>query len=629
MSRFLKIALPLLLLLALIGYFIYRVLFPPMIVDEIPNPIRDRATLSKGVDESAIPTNSLRNLFFGDLHVHTTLSFDAYIGGNRATPADAYRFAKGKEIEIFEKKVKINRPLDFAAVTDHAEFLGELYSVHTEGVPGHQAFYARYFRSLGLDTIKQRELFQRIADRAGQTPSHLPFFQGFETTKSAWEIELEAAEQHYEPGKFTTFAAYEWTSGGATQHIHRNIIFRDMKVPDYPISALEARDGESILSFLDQITRQGAQVLAIPHNTNLSNGGGFAEKTKEYALLRHQYEPLVEVHQAKGNSEVHARFWQNDEFADFENYAYTPTQESNYVRDALKQGLRQKAKYGVNPHKYGLIGSSDTHNSIPGNTEEWGEFIGNHTLLDINAQLRASRDWILEYGKGKKVYDAINPGGLVAVWAKANTRGHIYDALKRREAYATSGGRIRVRFFAGYDFKGSYDNNEALVADGYASGVPMGSDLPKKLDSTTEKQAVPSFLAYASKDPEGANLDRIQVIKGWYKDGQLHEKIFNVALSDGRVLNEDGTVPDNGASVNQQTGQWDKTKGDTELQTVWTDPEFDPSTSAFYYLRILENPTARYTLWDQIRHGVKYPDHIPLITRERAWSSPIWYSPNE
>lgn len=621
MSKILKISLIIVALLAIVGFIAYQLLFPKMIMDEVPNPVRDRATLSKNLDESSVATNPQKNLYWGDLHVHTNMSFDAYIGGNRATPSDAYRFAKGETITVLEREVKITRPLDFAAITDHAEFLGELYSINTPDAPAHNAFVPRYFRSIGLDTTKQRELFLQSIDGLSREPSHMPFFQGFATTKKAWDIELAAAEEHYQPGKFTTLAAYEWTLGASDSHIHRNIIFRDMKVPDYPISALEAKDGESILAFVDKITQQGATVMAIPHNTNLSGGHGFAEKTKEYAILRNKYEPLVEVHQAKGNSEVHAAFWETDEFANYENYTYEPPKENNYVRYALKEGLKQKEKYGVNPHKYGLIGSTDTHNSVPGNTDEWGEFIGNHSLLDATPVARSTRDWVLEYGSGKKVQDAVNPGGLVAVWAEANTRGHIYDALARRETYATSGGRIQVRFFGGYDFSDTYEGYDDLVADGYAKGVPMGSDL-------TQNEKAPSFLIWAGKDPEGANLDRIQIIKGWYKDGQLSEKIFTVALSDNRQVAADGTIPSNNATVNRETGEWDKSKGATALQTVWTDPEFDPSADAFYYLRVIENPTARYTLWDKIRYGTEYKATSPLTTIERAWSSPIWYTSN-
>jgi hypothetical protein len=623
MSRTLKIVLTVISILIIGGFFLYKYLFPSINLEAVPNSVRDRASLSKNLDISNIPTNPQKNLYWGDLHVHTNLSFDAYIGGNRATPSEAYRFAKGETIDVIERKVKIDRPLDFAAVTDHSEFLGELYSIQNEGAPAYNAFIPRLFRSIGLDTVKQRKLFLRSVGSAERERAHMPFFQGFETTKKAWDIVLEAAEKFYDPGKFTTFAAYEWTMNNGGAHLHRNIIFRDMVVPDYPISALEAKDDESILKFLDLISQQGATVLAIPHNTNLSSGNAFVDKTKEYAQLRNKYEPLIEVHQAKGNSEVNAKFWQEDEFANYENYSYTPDYKHDFVRFALKDGLRQKEKYGVNPYKFGLIGSTDTHNSLPGNTDEWSEFVGNHSLLDRDAKARAERLWILEWGSGKKVQEAINPGGLVAVWAEANTRPHIYDALKRREAYATSGGRIQVRFFGGFNFASNYADYETLVKEGYEKGVPMGSDL-----EATKADQSPSFIIWASKDPEGANLDRIQVIKGWVKNGKLEEKIFNVALSDDRVVASDGSVPSNNATVNRTTGAWDRTKGAVELSTVWTDPEFDPTLNAFYYLRVLENPTARYTLWDEIRYGVKYDANTPRIIQERAWSSPIWYAPN-
>ena len=622
MKKAIKIILLVSFILGIVAFFLYRMYFPGMILDEVPNPVRDRATTSKSIDDLAVPRNPQKDLYWGDLHVHTALSFDAFIGGNRASPSDAYRFAKGEEIDVIERKVKIDRPLDFAAITDHAEFLGELYSIQTAGAPAHEAFLPKYFRSVGLDTTKQRTLFLQSIERVSSEPSHMPFFQGFETTKKAWDIELAAAEEHYQPGKFTTFAAYEWTNGAASAHIHRNIIFKNMIVPDYPISALEARDGETILGFLDKITKEGASVMAIPHNTNLSGGFGFAEKTKEYAVLRNKYEPLVEVHQAKGNSEVHAQFWKGDEFANFENYSYTPPMENNYVRYTLKEGLRQKEKYGVNPHKYGLIGSTDTHNSLPGNTDEWSQFIGNHSLLDRDPEARATRDWVLEWGSGKRVKEAINPGGLVAVWAEANTRSHIFDALQRKETYATSGGRIKLRFFGGYNFTDAATANyNTLIEEGMKKGVPMGSDL-----NNTEGLA-PTFLIWAAKDPEGANLDRVEVIKGWYKEGELSEKIFTVALSDGRTLNEDGTIPSNNARVNMETGEWDSTKGTVEFLTLWSDPEFDPEADAFYYLRVIENPTARFALWDQIRYDIQYDESTPLLTRERAWSSPIWYAP--
>jgi len=611
--------------LLLLAWFIYSILVPAgPITDAVPITVADRATTSKNFKEESIPANPQRNLYWGDLHVHTEMSFDAYIGGASSSPSDAYRFAKGEEITIFETPVKINRPLDFAAVTDHSEFLGELYSIQTKGAPAHYSAMAMYFRSIGLDTVKMRKLFLRSIENLSSEPSHLPIFQGFETTQRAWDIVLEAAEQHYEPGKFTTFAAYEWTLGAASSHIHRNVFFRDMVVPNYPISSLEANNEQKLWASLEDYTKKGSTVLAIPHNSNLSVGGAFLDKTKATAILQNKWEPLVEIHQAKGNSEVHPDFWQDDEFANFESYAYNGKTEKDYVRYALKKGLEYEEKFGVNPFKFGIIGSTDTHDGIPGNTEEWGKFIGNHALLDANAEVRSTRSWILEFNSGKKVFDAVNPGGLVAIWAEANTRGHLFDAMQRKETFATSGGRIQVRLFGGFNFKEAYDSYEELVIDGYAKGVPMGSDLkfPASVDTNTK---APSFLIWAAKDSEGANLDRIQIIKGWYKEGTLKEKIFNVAASDNR-LQKDGSIAPNEASVNLETGAYDATKGAKSLQTVWTDPEFDPSSHTFYYVRVLENPTARYTLWDQIRYGVKYPERVPLTTQERAWTSPIWYT---
>jgi hypothetical protein len=576
--------------------------------EPVNNLISDKATLSKNFDESSIAVTPERNLYFGDLHVHTALSVDAYIGGTLTSPEDAYRFAMGDAISIFGKQVKLRKPLDFAAVTDHSEMLGEMYSLQTPDAPNHNSFVAKYLRSiyktnssLGVDTAKQRKVFNMILKRAGKAGrTHPGFFAGYETTKTAWEIELSAAEKFYRPGLFTTFAGYEWTlTGEKTSHLHRNIIFRDLIVPDYPLSSLELRDEEQLWKWLKEITAKGATVMAIPHNSNLSDGFMFTDFDprgnpidKTYAELRQKFEPLVELHQVKGNSEVHAAFWKNDEFAGFENHSEQPPLEKNYIRYALKKGLEYEATIGVNPFKYGVIGSTDTHNGTPGNSEENDEYIGNKTILDFFPEGRRNENWAL--AQSQKVYQAVNPGGLVAVWADANTRGHIYDALKRKESYSTSGNRIQLRFFGGYGFASEYFSYDEMVKDGYSKGVPMGGDLHLKPGES------PEFIIWAMKDPDGANLDRIQVIKGWYKNGKLEEKIFNVALSDGRKTDENGNVPDNGATVNIKTGEWSNNKGSIVLKTVWKDPEFDKDAKAFYYLRVLELPTASWRLWDQI-----------------------------
>ena len=620
-----------LIILIGVGFYIYKMLFPGVDLTPVPNNITDKATLSKTIDETQVTKYPLKEVFFGDLHVHTEFSFDAYVGGAIASPSDAYRFAKGEGLDLYGQNVKLKRPLDFAAVTDHCEYLGELYSVMNEDAPGHNSFLARYFRAVTQDTLKGTQLFKRLRTRKPNADrKHFNFFRGFETTKKAWDQTLQAAEEHYNPGTFTTLAGYEWSMVRNDGHLHRNVIFRDMKVPDYPISAIEATTPVKFWESLENFTQEGATVLAIPHNSNLARGMMFDDQQldgtpigKDYVTARNKYEPLIEVHQVKGSSEVHADFWKNDEFADFENSTFLPAEEKNYVRYALKKGLEYEEKLGVNPFKYGLIGSTDTHNGTSGNTEEDDDFVGNHTILDYNANSRRYRDWVMtptEADYGKKVYEAVNPGGLVAVWSETNTRGEIWDALKRRETYATSGGRIKVRLFGGYDFKNSYSDYETMVKDGYEKGVPMGSDL-------ASENTKPSFIIWAQKDVESANLDRIQVIKGWYKDGELHEKIYNVALSDNRKVGADGSVPNNEATVNMDTGEWDKSKGAVELQTVWTDPDFDSDVRCFYYLRVLELPTARYTLIDKLKHGVNYPEGTAMTVVERAWSSPIWYSP--
>jgi len=591
-------------LLLIAGWFIYKTLYPKgPITDEIPNPIEDR--IGETIDESSILKNELNEAYFGDLHIHTGMSLDAYIGGIRTTPEQAYQFAKGETITILDTgKVAIQRPLDFAAVTDHSEFLGELYSIYTRGAPAHRSLAAIYIRSVGLDTLKQQELFIRTTasnqgrDQEQGFRTHLPFFQGFETTRVGWDIHIDAANKHYEPGKFTTLAAYEWSLGGAASHMHRNVFFGDMKVPTYPVSSLEATDEYELWKSLERMRKEGADVIAVPHNSNLSHGKTFTSTQpdgspydQEYAKLRSEYEPLAEIHQAKGNSEVTAAFWPNDEFANFENYARPPDTVTNYVRHALKMGIQYKEKLGVNPFKYGLIGSTDTHNGTPGNTEEDDIFIGNHALLDFRYQERVRRDFP---GYGTRVHRIFNPGGLTGVWAGSNTRSEIFSALKRKETFATSGTRIKVRMFAGQGYQSSYPTYEDLVQDGYAKGVPMGGDVSLEDGS-------PQFLIWAIKDPIGAPLHRIQVIKAWIVDGEMKEEIYDVATTD-----EEGAV---------------------QLSITWEDPTFDARQESFYYARVLEKKTLRWSAVDEQRYGVEYPEGVPDMVHERAWSSPVWYSP--
>lgn len=615
------------LLLAVVGWFIYKTLYPSQNLNELPNPIKDHSTGL--IDESSIPRNPLKEAYFGDLHIHTGMSLDAYTGGIRTTPEEAYRFAKGETIMILDTfEAKIERPLDFAAVTDHSEFLGELYSIHTRGAPAHWSAAALYIRSVGMDTIRQQELFVRTTgagnpERQPGFRQHLPFFQGYETTRVGWQIHIDAANAHYEPGTFTTMAGYEWSLGGAGQHLHRNVFFGDMNVPTYPVSSLEARNEHELWLSLDKMTKEGANIIAIPHNSNLSGGGTFTTiqpdgqpYDREYAQLRAEYEPLVEIHQAKGNSEVNAAFWPNDEFANFENYARPPDTVTNYVRHSLKMGLEMKDKLGVNPFKYGIIGSTDSHNGTPGNTEENDEFIGNHALLDTPHWRRKHSEFP---GYGDRVSKVFNPGGLTGVWAEANIRSEIFGAMKRKETFATSGTRLKVRLFAGQGFQNNHSSYEELIQDGYANGVPMGGDI-------IIESGAPELLVWAVKDPLSKKLDRIQIIKGWYEDGELIEKIYDVAVSSERTI-ANGKAPKTKASVNAQTGQSADDIGAVSLSAVWKDPSFDPNQEAFYYARVIENPSLRWTGWDKIRYDYNYEADTPNIIQERAWSSPVWYTP--
>lgn len=585
------------------------------------NAVSDRSSATSPISEPE--SNPLKNLYFGDLHVHTSLSADAYVNGTLVSSDQAFRFAKGEEIDIAGRKMKLRRPLDFCAVTDHAEGLGEMYMVQYPKAKGHKAIIPSYIRGIFNpdSTINHKRQQQIIKIGARQLRKmeelkHPFFFRGYGTTKSAWDVHLQAVQDHNDPGSFSTLAGYEWTLGGASTHMHRNVIFRDLNVPEFPMSSIELKNENELWDWLEKISEQGATVLAIPHNSNLSNGGVFTDHGSvpdslhlRRAQLRQRFERLVEVHQIKGNSEVSGLLWKNDEFADFENYSEHDPIEQDYVRYALKKGLEHQEHLGINPFKYGMIGSTDNHDGNPGSTEE--------TESESKEKADSLRNTDFPLGD-HKVYEVENPGGLVAVWAESNTRENIYDALDRREAYATSGNRIQVRFFAGYGFQDFYPTHEAMLRDGYEKGVPMGSDL-----NLAENRS-PEFLIWAAKDLDLATLDRIQVIKGWCENGALYEEIFDVALSDGRKLNTDGSVPDNGATVNLQTGEWSFDKGDSELFVRWQDPYFKPNVNAFYYLRVLEVPTASWRLLDQIRYGVKYPEGAELVIQERAWSSPIW-----
>lgn len=592
-----------------------------------------KTAIKKTASKNNIPYFENKEAFFGETHLHTKYSLDAFIGGNRMTPSQALKFAQGEEIllESTGKTMQLKRPLDFAAVTDHAEYIGEMYSVLSPNSKAYNNEQAKSLREVdGL--VEGLKLFVELVvkNNRSSTPQHLEFYEGAMSTMSAWEIMNEQTEMNYIPGKFTTLHAFEWSGAPNGGNLHRNIIFRDTIVPDLPVSYIEANRETELWKWLDEITHNGSTALAIPHNSNASKGMMFDDNmpngdpiTKEYAEMRQKYERTIEIMQIKGASEVHPRFWPNDEFANFENaqslenYSGRSFEEKNFVRYALKKGLKYQDELGANPYKLGFNGGTDNHNGLMSNVEEDNYSSGSHGYVDATAEDRVKNTvdgWA-------KAYD-INPGSITGVWANRNTREDIWDGLYNRETFATSGPRIKVRLFAGYDYQDNYDNYNALVKDGYTKGVPMGSDLEIIADKKN-----PKFLVWALKDPMNANLDRIQIIKGWYENGELKEKTYNVAVSDNR-LQPDGTVIPTDAIVDLKTGAFDTSKGNTELMTTWTDPDFNDNQNAFYYARVLQLPTARWTLWDEIKEGVKYPDHVAKIIQERAWSSPIWYTAN-
>jgi hypothetical protein len=580
--------------------------------------------------EAAVPENPIKDAYFGETHVHTSFSLDSFIGGNRLTPNDSYRFAMGETVSVNDVLHNIGRPLDFVAVSDHAEFLGEMLSAQNVDAPGH---YQEALSDLrGLNSIDdQRAWFLKyvINNMRSGAPEHPPFYAGPETTITAWnDVIVRAAEDHYVPGTFTSFVAFEWTSAPNAGNMHRNVIFRDTVVPDMPISALDTTDEEELWAWMAEQEANGSTLLAIPHNSNGSKGLMFEPVdnagnplTREYAENRAKWEPLIEMMQIKGNSEVVASLWPNDEFADFENAESLATfsdrtfQPQNFVRWSTIKGLDYQAKLDANPFKQGFIGGTDNHNSLASDVDE-ATYVGSHGPADGTVGERRTGEidgWVA----GPEA----NPGSIAGVWATKNTRGAIFDAMQARETFVTSGPRIKPRFFGGFGLTET-DDPQTMVLDGYANGVPMGGTLGFG-------EGAPSFSVHALKDPDGANLDRIQIIKGWVNaEGEPQERIFDVALSDGRTADADGKVPPVGNTVDLETATYANSIGAAELAAHWTDDEFDPASPAVYYVRVIEIPTPRWTTYDAVRNGLPLLDTVPSVIQERAWTSPIWYTPS-
>ena len=574
-------------------------------------------------------SNPLRNAYFGETHMHTAYSLDAYIGGARLTPLDAYRFAKGETVTVDGKSHSRHRPLDFVAVSDHAEYIGEMYSAMVEGAPGHDQELLHELRNLQTLEEKQQWFAKYVVENnRGDSPQHPPFYQGPDTTRSAWQVAVDAAEEQNEPGRFTAFVAFEWSGAPNGGNLHRNVIYRDAHVPDLPMSSYELRREDELWEWMAEHEALGSKALAIPHNSNASKQMMFAPNDAagspidlEYAQRRQHFEPLIEMMQIKGNSEVHRKFWAADEFADFENAdsiqknSGRTFQKRDFVREGLKLGVAYEQSLGANPFKYGFIGGTDNHNGVPSDVAE-DSFVGGHGPEDGSVEARRTGGvggWI----DGKD----LSIGSLAAVWATENPRAAIWDAMKRRETYATSGPRIQVRFFGGVDLPGETADASTMVEQGYELGVPMGGDLGPT-------GAAPTFTVYAQKDPDGANLDRIQVIKGWVdRDGELYEQIVDVVWSGDRQPGPDGKVPSVGNTVDLETAKYTNDIGATTLMGSWRDETFDPEQHAFYYARAIEIPTPRWSTYDAVRHDLPLLEDVPATIQERAWTSPIWYSP--
>ena len=572
--------------------------------------------------------SQLNNVYFGDLHVHTNLSVDAYLFGNRFDLDTAYRFAKGEALTLRTgERMELTRPLDFVALTDHAEGFsrGELCA------SGNAKKETAREACAGLENPSLVR-FLSLRRGAEQRPVTLPL-EWFDDdpdlersyAASAWQKVQEAAARHYEPGKFTTFVGYEYSPAlpDRGKH-HRNIIFRSMHTPEYAVSAIEAPSEIELWQQLERNCTGDCKFLTIPHNPNKSWGLSFASETIDGVAyteadwqLRKKYEPLVEMFQIKGNSECSMAFGAGDEECSFEQFlpACTDGQETScihptsMVRDGLRKGLVLEDELGINPLQFGLIGATDTHNSNPGDVEEW-DYSGSTSFASSPAKRRLDPANLTGIRNN-------NPGGLAAVWAADNTREELFDAMQRKEVYATSGTRIKLRVFAGYDLPKDIAATANLEA-AYAGGVPMGGSL------AAQRNTAPSFFVWALQDPDNAPLARVQVIKGWIEAGVQREIVYDVACGGSALDQALNQCEQNNAAVSLTDCGWDSNAGASELKTLWTDPDYDAQEDAFYYVRVVQIPTCRWSTYDALKLGVALPADSPATVTEMAWSSPIW-----
>lgn len=608
------------------------------VVSALCTSISFQASAQENAYSPAVGKDYPSQVFWGDTHLHTRNSADAYSLGNmNLSPADAYRFARGQKLSAHDgQPVQLRRPLDFLVVSDHAEYLGGNYLFDLNDPLVSQSPIAKKWK----DYLANGEAFKVITSFMDsiEDPQNTPPFPE-PVRQSIWEDVVRTADLYNDPGAFTAFVGYEWTSMIEGNNLHRVVIYKDgAGVADQmpPFSAQDSKDPQDLWKALDAYEKKtGGEVMAIAHNGNLSNGMMFPEKTvdgkkigKDYARLRSRFERLYEVSQVKGDGEAHPTLSPLDEFADFENWDVDNIERSElkedwmlpheYARSALKLGLDYEAKLGINPFKFGMIASTDGHNTFSTTAED--NFFGKFPESEPNPSRMTS-----EMAGGVLWQNwRLVASGYAAVWARENTREALYEAMERKEVYATTGSRIQVRFFGGWEYAQSDVTRPDYLDVAYAKGVPMGGDITR-----APGKSAPTFMVVAARDPIGANLDRVQIIKGWReKGGALKEKVYNVAWSGERKARPDGSLEPVGSTVNVAEASYSNAIGAADLAAVWQDPDFDPKQRAFYYMRVLEIPKPRWTAYDAKYFNLKdLPEDVPMSVQDRAYTSPIWYTP--
>ncbi len=585
------------------------------------------------VSSASAQPNPDKDAYFGETHVHTSWSLDAWLGGDRVTdPGDAYKYFKGETIKHpMGYDVKIDTPLDWAGVTDHSEYVGVIKLANDPKSSISKLPVAQPMILKNNSVAEFERVFVYLVNLMGGPP--VKALMSPEVASTVWKQNVALANAANQPGKFTAFCSYEWTSMPNNMNMHRNVFFRDCaKVPPMPFSALDSRYTGDLWNWMDGQRKAGNELLAISHNANLSDGRMFPTEVDEngrpidaaYAASRDRNERLTEMKQLKGTSETHPVLSPSDEFASFEIMSFLlgdpvgriPHIAGSYVRQAWKDGLSLQDTKGFNPYKFGAAGGSDSHNTAVSYRQN--NFFGQAGNADGTPELRMAGRIVA--GMDPRV---IGTGGLTGAWAEENTRASIFDAMQRKETFGVSGPHIKVRFFGGWAYTADMIADKAWVKTGYSKGVPMGGDLPPA------GEKAPTFMVWAVKDPTSGNLDRIQVVKGWSKSGQSFERVYDVVWAGDRKPNNwTGVVPPIGNTVDVENATYTNTIGAVELKTVWTDPDFDPSLHAFYYARVLEIPTPRWTTIQAKQLGIAPPDVVPATLQERAWSSPIWYTPS-